>query len=314
MNKILCFSLLTAFATMTSAAPPPQPLGCLIQADQVAELGSAVTGIIDSIKVERGDTVRRGQVLATLRDAVERAQIDVARSRAEIEAEIRGAQANLDLANDRQRRANDLFARNFVSSQAVEQADADVRIAQEKLQQARDLQRVSKRELDLAEARLSERVVRSPFDGVVTDRFMSVGERVEERALLRVAKLNPLRVEVVLPNTLYGSIEPGMVADIRPDLPGLDLINATVTRVDKVLDAASNTFRARLELPNPNNRIPAGVRCKASFANAGGAGTETAPQPKATAPRASSSRADMSFDTVLTRFRPGQQPRPERRL
>jgi multidrug efflux pump subunit AcrA (membrane-fusion protein) len=294
MNKILCFSLLTAFATMTSAAPPPQPLGCLIQADQVAELGSAVTGIIDSIKVERGDTVRRGQVLATLRDAVERAQIDVARSRAEIEAEIRGAQANLDLANDRQRRANDLFARNFVSSQAVEQADADVRIAQEKLQQARDLQRVSKRELDLAEARLSE--------------------RVEERALLRVAKLNPLRVEVVLPNTLYGSIEPGMVADIRPDLPGLDLINATVTRVDKVLDAASNTFRARLELPNPNNRIPAGVRCKASFANAGGAGTETAPQPKATAPRASSSRADMSFDTVLTRFRPGQQPRPERRL
>lgn len=268
MKTITPLALALLLATLslgTHAAPPAQPLGCLIEADEVAEIGSPVTGVIEAIHVERGDSVRRGQVIATLRDTVERAQIGVARSRVEIEADIRGARAGLELADDRLRRTRDLHARQFVSAQAVEQASAELRIAREKLDQARGLQQVSQRELVLAEARLSERVVRSPFDGVVTDRYLAVGERIEEKALLRVARLHPLRVEIVLPNTLYGSIVPGMTADILPDLPGLDRLSAPVTRVDKVLDTASNTFRARLALPNPHYAIPAGVRCKASF-------------------------------------------------
>lgn len=286
--KTLSIALLANLSLAAHAAPPAQPLGCLIEADQVAEVGSAVTGIIEAIHVERGDSVRRGQVLATLRDSVERAQIGVARSRVDIEADIRGARASLELAEDRLRRTGDLHTRKFVSAQAVEQAGAEVRIAREKLQQARDLQQVSQRELDLAEARLGERVVRSPFDGVVTDRYLSVGERIEEKALVRIAKLHPLRVEVVLPNTLYGSIAAGMSADIQPDLPGLDRLSAPVTRVDKVLDAASNTFRARLTLPNPDYAIPAGVRCKASF----GGTTRAAAQPDGASLRPTGARAD----------------------
>lgn len=282
MIKTLSFTLLTSLGLTAHAATPGQPLGCLIEADQVAEIGSPVTGIIASVNVERGDTVRRGQVLATLRDLVERAQIGVARSRVEIEAEIQAAQAGLDLAEDRFRRASDLHERNFVSVQAVEQASAERRIADQKLQQARDLQKVSRRELELAEARLGDRVLQSPFDGVVTDRFLTVGERIEDRPLLRVAKLHPLRVEVVLPNTLYGSVSRGMKAEITPDLPGLDRLDATVTRVDRVLDAASNTFRARLELPNADFAIPAGLRCKASFLPAQAAAIKPAPlQPRA---------------------------------
>lgn len=274
--SILAFSVLASCSLPLCAAPPGEPLGCLIEADQVADVGSPVTGIIASINVERGDTVHRGQVLATLRDLVERAQIGVARSRVEIEAEIQSARASLDLAQDRYRRASDLHARNFVSVQAVEQASAELRIARQKLQQARDLQKVSQRELELAEARLGDRVLRSPFDGVVTDRYLSVGERIEERPLLRIAKLNPLRVEVVLPNTSYGSVASGMTAEIIPDLPGLTRLDAKVTRVDRVLDAASNTFRARLELPNPGYAIPAGLRCKAQFGLPGHAAAEPA--------------------------------------
>ena len=263
--KTLAIALLCGFSLSLGAAPPGEPLGCLVEADQVAEIGSPVTGIIAAIQVERGDTVRRGQVLATLRDLVERAQIGVARSRVEIEAEIQAARASLDLAEDRYRRARDLHERNFVSVQAVEQASAEMRIAKQKLQQAHDLQKVSQRELELAEARLGDRVLLSPFDGVVTDRYLTVGERIEDRPLLRIAKLHPLRVEVVLPNTLYGSVSRGMEAEILPDLPGLGELSAKVTRVDRVLDAASNTFRARLELPNPDYAIPAGLRCKARF-------------------------------------------------
>ena len=242
-------TLLALIAFGATAAPTDQPVGCLIEPDQTADIGTATTGVLADIRVERGDIVRAGQVLATLRDTVERAQIGVARSRAQTEADIRAAQANVLLADERLKRARDLHARKFISAQALDQAEAEHRVSAEKLAQARDFQQISRRELDLAEARLGERVLHSPFDGIVTDRYLSVGERVEDKPVLRVAKLNPLRVEIVLPNTLYGTISPGMIADIQPDLPGLGVLNAQVTRVDKVMDAASNTFRARLTLP-----------------------------------------------------------------
>ncbi|MCB1937617.1 MAG: efflux RND transporter periplasmic adaptor subunit [Rhodocyclaceae bacterium] len=264
-TSLFLLTALIAAAATAQDTPADLPLGCLIQADEVAEVGTAVTGIIARVEVDRGDRVRAGQVVATLRDSVERAQIDVARTRVQIEADIRAAQASLDLATDRLTRARNLHARAFISAQALEQATVEHRVAREKLRQAQDFQQVSRRELELAEARLGERVIRSPFDGVVTDRYLSTGERIEEKALLRVARLHPLRVEVVLPNTLYGKVAPGMAADIQADLPGLDTLHATVTRVDNVIDAASNTFRARLTLPNADYAIPAGLRCTAAF-------------------------------------------------
>ncbi len=266
MKKRIALSLfLAAHCLPLAAQSNDQPIGCLIEADEVVELGTAVTGVIGAIEVDRGDTVRRGQVVATLRDSVERAQMDVARMRVQIEADIRAARASLVLAEDRLTRARNLNAQKFISPQALTQSEAEARVAREKLRQAQDIQKVSQRELDLAEARVAERVLRSPFDGVVTDRYLGVGERMEDKALMRIAKLDPLRVEVVLPNQLYGSVAVGAEVDITPDLPGLGTLHGTVDRVDRVIDAASNTFRARLLLPNPDYRIPAGVRCVAAF-------------------------------------------------
>lgn len=270
MKKRIALSLLLAaqclpLAAQSSAQSNDQPIGCLIEADEVVELGTAVTGVIGAIKVDRGDTVRSGQVVATLRDSVERAQRDVARTRVQIEADIRAARASLVLAEDRLTRARNLNAKNFISPQALTQSKAEARVAREKLRQAQDVQKISQRELDLAEARVDERVLRSPFNGVVTDRYLAVGERMEDKALMRIAKLDPLRVEVVLPNQLYGRVAAGDDVDITPDLPGLDTLHAKVDRVDKVIDAASNTFRARLMLPNPDYRIPAGLRCTAAL-------------------------------------------------
>lgn len=260
-----CFLLSWLVADAWAAPTPPPLLGCLIEAEQTTEIGSAVIGIIESIPVDRGDRVRRGQVVATLRDAVERAQIDVARNRAEIEADVGAAKASYELAQDKVRRTQQLRNQNFVSDQAVFQAEAEARVAQQKMIQAQGMWRVSKSEVGLAEARLSDRILRSPFDGVVTERAMSVGERVEMKGILRIAKLHPLRVEVVLPHTLYRQVSPNMLVSVEPEMPGMKPLQARVSRIDKVIDASSNTFRVRLELPNPDYSIPANLRCKADF-------------------------------------------------
>jgi multidrug efflux pump subunit AcrA (membrane-fusion protein) len=104
--------------------------------------------------------------------------------------------------------------------------------------------------------------VRSPFRGVVVERFVNAGERVEDKPLLRLAMLDPLRVEIVMPASRWGSVAVNQSLSVVPELPGAGSMAARVTHVDKIIDAASNTFRVRLSLPNPGNRLPAGARCK----------------------------------------------------
>lgn len=240
-------------------------LGCLIEPSRVADVGSPVLGVLQEVKVDRGDVVKKGQVLAVLRADIERAQLSVATSRAQAEAELQAAAKAYDFAQKKRDRTEDLFKKQFVSSQALDQAIAEAQVAEARLRQAREQTRHSKQEVGLASAQLEMRTIKSPIDGIVIDRYLDSGERVEDRPILKVATISPLRVEVVLPAALYGRVQPGVVATVKPDLASLPSVQGKVSLVDRVIDPASNTFRARLELPNADGALPAGLRCKAQF-------------------------------------------------
>ena len=100
---------------------------------------------------------------------------------------------------------------------------------------------------------------------MVVEKYLSEGERVEEKAVVKVATIDPLRVEVIVPSTYFSKIKTGMVATVKPDMADAEARPATVIVVDRVIDAASNSFRVRLELPNPDNALPPGLRCKLDF-------------------------------------------------
>jgi RND family efflux transporter MFP subunit len=260
-------------ASLALAAPPaaPKPLGCLIEPDQIAEVGSQVVGLVERVHVERGALVGAGQPLLVLRSDVERANAGAATTRARIDADVLAALANVELAEQKVRRAEALVEQGFVSGQAAEQARGEAEVARQKVRQVRGQQRIYEEERRVADAQLALRTVRSPFAGVVVERYVNIGERVEERPLLRVAVIDPLRVELMVPTSQYGAVAAGDKVSIRPELPGAEAVLATVRHVDKVFDAASNSFRVRLTLPNPNNRLPAGLRCKADLPMAAGA-------------------------------------------
>jgi len=69
----------------------------------------------------------------------------------------------------------------------------------------------------------------------------------------------------VVPVNLFGKLKIGSVGKVSfsPLLNGVH--TAKVTVVDRVIDAASSTFGVRLIMPNPGNRIPAGIKCKVRF-------------------------------------------------
>lgn len=261
-------------------------VGCLIEPDRIADIGTQVVGVVERIHVERGDSIRAGQDLLTLRSDVERANVAVASTRALVDADILAAKASLDLAQQKVRRAEALVAQDFISGQSLEQSRGEAEVARQKLKQVSSQQQIWVQERALANAQLGLRRVRSPFSGVVVERFVHPGERVEDRPMLRIAVVNPLRVELLVPTALYGRLAKGDQIAVAPELPGAEPVMATVRQVDRVLDAASNSFRVRLSLPNPDNKLPAGLRCKADVPGADAAlPPESAPPAPATVTR-----------------------------
>jgi multidrug efflux pump subunit AcrA (membrane-fusion protein) len=142
-------------------------------------------------------------------------------------------------------------------------AEADVAAMQ--YTRAREQRKTVAKELSVATAQLALRTITSPLDGVVAERFLSAGERVEDKPVVKVVQIDPLRVEVVLSADRFGSIAANQQASVTPEMKGAAPMRAQVVQVDSVVDVASNTFRVRLQVPNPGNRIPPGLRCKVSF-------------------------------------------------
>ncbi len=257
--------ILAAISSVTAWAEPGHR--CLITPERVTEVGSQVTGVVSSVRVERGDFVRSGQLLARLHADAEVASVNVAKTRAKADADLKAAEANYEFQRQNLARAQDLMKRNFISQQALEKVRAETKVARQKLIQAREQREVAQRELELARAQLRKREIRAPFDGIIAERYVSVGERIEERPMFRIARIDPLRIEVVVPAALFGTVEKGMVARVLPDLPKAKPLDASVVLVDRLVDPASNTFRVRAELPNPGGVVPSGLRCRAQLIN-----------------------------------------------
>lgn len=108
------------------------------------------------------------------------------------------------------------------------------------------------------------RTLASPFAGVVLDRTLNPGDLAESgsgrKPVLKLAQIDPLRVDTVLPAALFGQVHPGQKAVVVAQVGG-GRHEAVVKVVDRVIDAASATFVARLELPNPKGSVPGGARC-----------------------------------------------------
>ena len=213
-------------------------MDCLLEPHMIANIGSPVEGTLAQILVERGADVRAGQVVARLHANVEQASLNL--KRAQFEFDQRRAQRN-----------EELFKKNLIAASDRDELETQTRVAELDVKQQQEV--------------LNLRTIVSPLNGVVTERFLAPGDHIAQEKILRVAQIDPLNVEVVVPVELFGLIHPGMGGDItvEPLLHGS--YKARVVLVDRVIDAGSATFGVRLELPNPGNRLPAGLKCALHF-------------------------------------------------
>jgi RND family efflux transporter MFP subunit len=259
------FQALLVFLTTLPVSAQVQELDCVVEPNVLVELSSRVDGVIDRLFVDRGDRVDAGQVIAKLDSRVEEAAVEQARARAAMMAEIHSHEINVAFGQRNQQRISELHAKKVVPVHDIDRVETETQIARYKLQQAKDNKRLAELELKRATELLNLQTIHSPIRGVVVDRYLNPGESVEDRPIVKLAQIDPLRVEVVAPVSLFGSIKTGQPATVLPELPVGGEYHSTVATVDPVLDAGSGTFRIRLELPNPDYRLTSGLRCKVQF-------------------------------------------------
>ncbi|CAN7346932.1 efflux RND transporter periplasmic adaptor subunit [Pseudoduganella sp. LjRoot289] len=259
-----------ALSALSVASAHAGLVDCLIEPRQTIEVRPYTEGLVAKVLVQRGDTVRAGQVLVELEAGLERASADVARYRSQMVGTVKSRESRLEFLAQKAGRREKLVKENYISVQDRDESAAEHRLAQAELLDAEDTRKLAGLEYQRSMEQLRLRTIRSPIDGIVVDRMINPGELADNRdirkPLLKLAEINLLYVEVLLPSAAYGAVKAGEQIEVIPDQPAGKRFTGTVKVIDKVFDAASGTFGVRLALPNPGGVIPAGVKCKAEFA------------------------------------------------
>ena len=281
-------TMLAALALQSAAAGE---FDCVIEPRMTVDVRAAVEGLIEQVTVDRGDRIRAGQVLVVLDSGLENANLEQARYRATMQGTVKSAESRVDYAQVKLLRREKLADGQFVSLQDRDEAAAEKRLAEAELLLARENQRVVVLEQVRASEQLRLRSVKSPFNGVVMDRFAHPGDLADNRdlrkPLLRVADISVLHVEVLLPVAAYRKLAAGTALEVTPEAPVAGRYSARVKTVDPVIDVASGTFRLRLELPNHDLQLPAGITCKVEVPGLDGkaAGSLAGPRVRAASAR-----------------------------
>lgn len=258
--------LLAGIALGSNALAVDVPeLDCVIEPHIVVDLSSRTDGIVETIEVDRGDLVEENQVVVQLESGVERAAVEYARAAANAESDLQSSEVRMTFAQRRRGRLEGLYREQALSSDQMDEMETEAILTALERDQATERQRLAQLELHRALEVLERHTVRSPINGVVVQRFLAPGESVEEKPIIRLAQIDPLRVEVIVPVSYFGAIQVGQQAVVVPERPMQNPYRAEVTLVDRVADAASGTYRVRLSLRNPDHALPSGLKCMVRF-------------------------------------------------
>lgn len=205
----------------------------VVGARQSADLGFELAGTLTRVAVEEGDRVRQGQALASLDTALLESQRD------ELQAQVREAEAQLQLVRQNLRRIRDLNRKGYASAQQQDELETQRAALQATL--ARLAAALQANATRLGKARLT-----APFDGTVSRRYLDTGAVAAAGApVLRVLQSGPLEARIGVPPRLLADLSPGATVTLKA--AGRDL-EGRVLAVNPDLDPATRTVPVRVAL------------------------------------------------------------------
>jgi membrane fusion protein (multidrug efflux system) len=204
-----------------------------LRSDESITVRPEVAGRIAFIGFQEGQRVPKGAALVRLDPAIN-------------QAEVQQAQANLTLARAKYERANELQGKGFISGQAKDEAENNLKVAEAALA--------------LANARLAKTEIKAPFSGVIGLRSVSVGDYVKEGAdMVNLESIDALKVDFRVPEVYLRQVAVGQTLKVTLDaLPG-KAYDGKVFAINPLVDAAGRAMVIRAQVKNTDTALRPGM-------------------------------------------------------
>ncbi len=233
-------SIALAVSVSLPVTSPAREVEGIVQADKDITISARTENVIVSMEVEEGDLVEADQLLARLDSRTQKLQVALWEKRLEL---LQVAyESSLNLSRD-----------NIVSREELLTAEIERDLAQIQLEAAM---------VDLADTEL-----RSAINGVIVEITKEPGEQTQlGEELFRIVNTEIVFIQLYLPAEEAATLSLGQEFVVKfPQLKNLETTDATISFIDPAVDPNSGFQRIRLLLPNPDNNIRTGQRCRVVF-------------------------------------------------
>lgn len=281
----LAFGRGTTWVVATAVAQPITPAAAAsssvldasgyVTARRQATVSAKVTGRVAEVRIEEGQRVEEGEVLARLDPVDAQAALEQARTQLDAARALLVEQrVQLTRAERDQKRQQDLVARKLTSQQASEDAVTEVaalraRIAAQERQVA-----VAQSGLDMAQVQLDNTVVKAPFSGVVTVKAAQPGEIVSPMSagggftrtgIGTIVDMNSLEIEVDVNESYIGRVQPGQPVESTLNAYPDWKIPGKVIAIIPTADRSKATVKVRIGLDIKDGRIVPDMGARVAF-------------------------------------------------
>jgi HlyD family secretion protein len=238
-----------------------------LEAVTTVQVGSQVSGTIQSLGADFNSIVHKGQVIARLDPSLFQTQVDSARANlASAQADVQRAQVTLGDAQTKTARAHQLAEKQLIPTTDVESADVAERTASAQVRSAQAQLAQARASLTQTEVNLQKTVIASPIDGIVIGRSVDVGQTVAASLqaptlFTLAADLGEMQVKTNIDESDLGNILPGQPVTFRVDAYPTRTFTGTVmqVRLDPVVSQNVVTYAAIISAPNPALELKPGM-------------------------------------------------------
>jgi membrane fusion protein (multidrug efflux system) len=215
--------------------------------DQEVIVSARMTGVIETVAVDRGAAVKQGQVLATLDPR-------------ELDADVREAREEMDLRKAEFGRAESLSASKVTSAADLDEKKAQYQVAVARWEKAKTLR-------DYAS-------IKAPFAGIVVEKYARIGQKViidGNEPLFKITAMEPLLARVYVPEEELPRLRVGDRVEVVPDRFPDARTTGDVQFISPAVDPASGTFQVVVRVRREPARtvLRPGVAVKVRFVRSG---------------------------------------------
>lgn len=237
-------------------------LPAVVRPSMFVALPSLTPGIIQSVNVQEGMGVSKGDVLVQLDDRIFQARLATATVRAKLTGALERAKVEKRVATERLQRLQRVVSMGAGRSYEIQEAQGAIDQATAAIRQQQDQLDSAESERQLSEAQLTELKITAPFDGVITRVRQKAGAVDPTVVVIEMANLSQLEVELNVPSTKCGQLKVGQAIQLNADVPISRTIQGQILSVSPIIDSASDTFRCLVQIDNRDGKLPAGFRVK----------------------------------------------------